>query len=309
MDKILNLSSHTLNKLYSWIPHDLQYEKIVFFPDVCPGRSLLPTGTAVITRQEDWRKYAVSDIGCGMLMSKSSLKLADYRQKEWDEVLSILKNNKEEKGQLGSGNHFLDLFCSLRDESLYFVIHTGSRLEGNGIEDLIDNPKMFDKKYESIVLWAKENRYTINGFLERVYGKLDIVLDKPHNTYKLMEDGSVLIRKGSVELNPGDITIIPSSIDGDMVMVRGTDKISDCLNSLSHGTGRKYSRSDAKTYAEQYNYEALRRRIYIPDSISNASIKTEAPFCYRSINDCMNLLGDIVEEVERFVPIAYIGQL
>lgn len=92
-------------------------------------------------------------------------------------------------------------------------------------------------------------------------------------------------------------------------MVRGTDKISDYLNSLSHGTGRKYSRSDTKTYAEQYDYEALRRRIYIPNSISNASIKTETPFCYRSIDDCMNLLGDIVEEVERFVPTAYIGQL
>lgn len=178
-----------------------------------------------------------------------------------------------------------------------------------GIEDLIDNPKMFDKKHESTVLWAKENRYTINSFLEKVYGTLDVILDKPHNTYELMENGSVLIRKGSVKLNPGEITIIPSSMDGDMVMVKATDKISNCLNSLSHGTGRKYSRSDAKTYAEQYDYKALRKRIYVPDSISDASIKTEAPFCYRSIDDCMNLLGDIVEEVERFVPIAYIGQL
>lgn len=138
---------------------------------------------------------------------------------------------------------------------------------------------------------------------------MDIVLDRPHNTYELMEDGSVLIRKGSVELNPRDITIISSSMDGDMVMVKATDKILNCLNSLFHGTGRKYSRSDAKTYAEQYNYKALRKRIYVLDSISDASIKTEAPFCYRNIDDCMNLLGDIVEEVEGSVPIAYIGQL
>lgn len=71
--KILNLSPYTTNELYSWIPHDLKYEKIVFFLDVCLGRSPLPTGTATITRQTDWRKYAVSDIGCGMLMSRSSL--------------------------------------------------------------------------------------------------------------------------------------------------------------------------------------------------------------------------------------------
>lgn len=110
------------------------------------------------------------------------------------------------------------MFCSLKDETLYFVIHTGSRFEGNRIEDLIDNPKMFDKKYESTVLWAKENRYTINSFLEKVYGTLDVILDKPHNTYELMKNGSVLISKSSVKLNPGEITIIPSSMDGDMVM-------------------------------------------------------------------------------------------
>lgn len=99
-----------------------------------------------------------------------------------------------------------------------------------GIENLINNPEMFDKKYESTVLWAKENRYTINSFLEKVYGTLDVILDKLHNTYELMENGSVLIRKGSVKLNPGEITIILSSMNGDMVMVKATDKISNCLN-------------------------------------------------------------------------------
>lgn len=122
------------------------------------------------------------------------------------------------------------MYCSLKDERLYFVIHTGSRLKGKEIESLIDSPKLFDKKYESTVLFAKENRYAINSFLEKVYGGLEIVLDKPHNTYEITDDGSALIRKGAVKLNPGETTILPSSMDGDMVMVKATPKISNYLN-------------------------------------------------------------------------------
>ena len=34
------------------IPHDLTAEKVVFLPDACPGKSPLPTGTAVLTHQQ-----------------------------------------------------------------------------------------------------------------------------------------------------------------------------------------------------------------------------------------------------------------
>lgn len=308
-NKISNLSAELINKLYGWIPHDLNYEKIVFFPDACPGKSPLPTGTAVLTNQENWRKFAISDIGCGMLMAKSQLKLNDFNKKEWNEIYKLLKKNKSDKPQLGSGNHFLDMFCSLKDERIYFVVHTGSRHEGRKVEKLLDKPAAFDKEYENTVKWARENRMSVYDFLEKVYGKLDLVLDKPHNTYEILNNGNVIIRKGSVKLEAGDRTIIPSNMEGDMILVEATKEISKYLNSMSHGTGRVMSRGESKQYAEQYDYEALRKLIYIPEQISNASIKTEAPFCYRNIDDCMNLLNGVVTEVERFIPIAYIGQL
>jgi hypothetical protein len=70
---IINLSAEPIGRLHSWIPHGLQAEKIVFLPDACPGKSPLPTGTAVLTRQSNWRRFAVSDCGCGMRLLRTDL--------------------------------------------------------------------------------------------------------------------------------------------------------------------------------------------------------------------------------------------
>jgi len=75
--EITNLSAEPLGKLHSWLPHDLKAEQVVFLPDACPGKSPLPTGTAVLTRQADWRKFAVSDCGCGMRLVRSSVQPND----------------------------------------------------------------------------------------------------------------------------------------------------------------------------------------------------------------------------------------
>ena len=52
--EIVNLTAEPLGKLYSWLPHDLHAEKVVFLPDACPGKSPLPTGTVVLTHQADY---------------------------------------------------------------------------------------------------------------------------------------------------------------------------------------------------------------------------------------------------------------
>ena len=75
---IKNYSAEPIHKLYSWIPNGLNAEEIIFFPDACLGKSPLPTGTVVKTKQEDWRKFAVSDCGCGMLLAKSKIKKSEF---------------------------------------------------------------------------------------------------------------------------------------------------------------------------------------------------------------------------------------
>ena len=145
--KIVNLSSEPPGILHSWIPHSLDAEQIVFLPDACPGKSPLPTGTAVLTRQPDWRRFAVSDCGCGI------------------------------------------------------------------------------------------------------------------------------------------------------------------LHSMSHGTGRKLSRGNCKPLADAFDFKALRRDVLVPRGVEDASLRTEGPYAYRDLDDCLSLITDYVEETARFAVVAYMGHL
>ena len=45
-----------------------------------PRESSLPTGTAVLTRQTDWRRFAVSDCGCGMRFLRTGLSPEELSQ-------------------------------------------------------------------------------------------------------------------------------------------------------------------------------------------------------------------------------------
>src|SRR6266481_21951 len=103
--KLTNLSSEPVGKLHSWLPHDLEAEQVVFLPDACPGKSPLPTGTAVLTAQSDWRRFAVSDCGCGMRLVRSSLAKKDLTLERWDQLANRLRANKGSLGDLGGGNH------------------------------------------------------------------------------------------------------------------------------------------------------------------------------------------------------------
>src|ERR1700733_260872 len=179
--EITNLSAEPLGKLHSWIPHDLKAEQIIFLPDACPGKSPLPTGTAVLTRQEDWRRFAISDCGCGMRLVRSRVSVNDFDRERWNAVAGYLRANKGGLGDLGGGNHFLDALAPDDDGPVYFLIHTGSRSESGHVDALVESPADFDKTFDQVVKWAADNRATIHDRLEKVFGKTDLILDLPHN--------------------------------------------------------------------------------------------------------------------------------
>ncbi len=306
---ILNLSAEPLGKLHAWLPHDLRAEKVVFLPDACPGKSPLPTGTAVLTHQEEWRRFAVSDCGCGMRLVRSSLKPDDLSIEAWDAVAENLVANRGGLGDLGGGNHFLDALVPYADNRLHFLIHTGSRAESGLVDEFVDEPDAFDREFERVVAWAAENRAKVQESVEEVFGSVELVLDLPHNTCETMPDGGALIRKGAVRVEPGGLNIIPSHMVGDVSLVRGTAGVKDALCSLSHGTGRAMSRSDCKPLAESFDFGVMREKIMIPARIQDASLRTDGPFAYRDLDDCLALLAGYVEEVERFSVVAYMGHL
>lgn len=306
--QITNLSAEPLGKLYSWIPHDLQAEQIVFLPDACPGKSPLPTGTVVYTRQPDWRRFAVSDCGCGMRLLRSGLTYTDLTQQAWNQLADLLRKNKGLLGDLGGGNHFLDALLPY-DGPIHFLIHTGSRNESGHVDALIDNPVAFDATFQRVVQWAKDNRSAVHAAIEQVFGATTLILDAPHNYYELQADGAAIIRKGAVRVQPNDLAIIPSHMAGEVVLVRATERVTEILCSMSHGTGRTMPRGECKPLADQFDFAQLRRQVMLPAGVDNASLRTEGPYAYRDLDECLLLLTGYVEEITRFAVVAYMGHL
>lgn len=306
---VVNLSAEPLGILHSWIPGDLEAERIVFLPDACPGKSPLPTGTAVLTRQANWRKFAVSDCGCGMRLLRSNLSPSELDLARWDRVADLLRRNKGGLGDLGGGNHFLDALEPHGDGPLHFLVHTGSRNESGHVDAYVDSPDRFDSEFDRVVKWAADNRAAIHDAINQVFGNVELVLDLPHNTYQILDDGAALIRKGSVHVEPGDLSILPSHMLGDVVLVRASDRVVDILNSISHGTGRKMSRSDCKPLADGFDFAAMRQQVMIPKGVNNSSLRTDGPFAYRDLDECMSLMDGYVEAVARYSVIGYMGHL
>lgn len=307
--EILNLSAEPLWKLHTWVPRGLVAERIVFLPDACPGKSPLPTGTAVQTRQPDWRRFAVSDCGCGMRLMRSELDAKAITQARWDGLAERISRNKGGLGDLGGGNHFLDALLPYDDGPIHFLVHTGSRDESGHVDALVDDPAAFDRAFDRVVAWAADNRAALHREIDAVFGRTELVLDLPHNTYEALPDGGAIIRKGSVRVTAGDPVVIPSHMSGDVVLVRATAKVTQSLGSLSHGTGRKMSRSDCKPFADAFDFAALRRSVLMPSTLADASLRTEGPYAYRDLDECLALLDGYVEEVTRFAVVAYMGHL
>ena len=307
--ELINLSAEPIGRLHSWIPHDLEAERIIFLPDACPGKSPLPTGTAVLTRQANWRKFAVSDCGCGMRLLRSELSAAELDLVRWDRFADRLRPNKGGLGDLGGGNHFLDALEPYDDGPLHFLIHTGSRNESGHVDAFINDPERFDDEFDRVVSWAADNRAAIHESISQIFGKVELVLDLPHNTYEILDDGAAVIRKGSVHVEPGDLSILPSHMSGDVVLVRASERVADILFSISHGTGRKMSRAACKPLAESFDFAAMRQRVLIPTGVDDSSLRTDGPFAYRDLDECLALIEGYVEQVTRFSVVGYMGHL
>lgn len=69
------------------------------------------------------------------------------------------------------------------------------------------------------------------------------------------------------------------------------------------------SRSDCKPFADSYDYAGLRRSVLIPDGVEDSSLRTDGPFAYRELDECLGLIDDYVEVVGRFGVVGYMGHL
>jgi len=301
--EVINYSQEKAEKILSMLPNGLRAEKVIVLPDICKVRWRIPTGMVALTKQEDWRKYAISDVGCGMLLCQSDM--TDFNASLWDELYYKIKTAGKEIGDLNIGNHFINALKSKTDRKLYFLIHCGVDKDIELLENLsINNHTEFDDYYKSIIQRAEESRYAIFEMIKSVFGNLKFTLDKNHNHYENTEDG-VIIRRGAVKIEPNQLTVIPSNLCGEVALVKATDKVSKTLFSLSHGTGRLIGREEMDK-VKDVDYRELREKLYIPSMIPNENLKMDTPDCYRDLDSCLELIDNLIQVEDRYTIIGYL---
>lgn len=239
-------------------------------------------------------------------------------------------NNHVHLGTLGTGNHFIEV-CLDEADSVWFMLHSGSRGVGNAIGTLFielaqrdmrqhianlpdknlayfqEGSRHFDD-YVEAVGWAQDfARRNREVMMDAVIRAAHDVIAKPfgidehavncHHNYVQKERhfGSDIFvtRKGAVSAQKGELGIIPGSMGAKSYIVRGLGN-PESFCSCSHGAGRTMSRTQARrqfTVADQ-----VRATAHV-ECRKDAAVIDEIPMAYKDIDAVMAAQRSLVEVV------------
>lgn len=232
-------------------------------------------------------------------------------------------------GTIGSGNHFAEFqkieavidapalaALGIYENNVQLLVHSGSRglgeeilrrhidkYRGAGLSTQTEDFQAYITAHDQAVSWAKVNRGVI---AERFLGALGMggncVLDITHNSVTPSGD-SWLHRKGAAPADKGSV-VIPGSRGSLSYLVKPLSGTA-ALQSLAHGAGRKWKRSDAKgRLSRRYTIYDLSQtplggRVICEDK---ALIYEEAPEAYKDISQ-------VISDMESFGLISVIATL
>lgn len=240
-----------------------------------------------------------------------------------------LKSPLSQLGTLGSGNHFVEI-CLDENQTVWVVLHSGSRGIGNQIGQLFIELAKEDMRRHFINLPDRDMAYLVEGTdhfddyfeamswaqdyaLANRESMLDSVLRVLRSRLRPFTTGSLAInchhnyasrerhygadvivtRKGAVRARQGELGIIPGSMGAKTFIVRGKGS-RESFDSCSHGAGRTMSRTEA------------RRRFTVDDHMvatagvecrKDDSVLDETPGAYKNIDDVMSAQSDLVDVV------------
>ena len=204
----------------SWIESNAveqlkKYEKldgmirITGLPDLHAGR--VPVGAAFVTEKKIYPYLTGSDIGCGIALFNTKVKMKKFKRENFIRDLSkadFLENigldlteydfpYMEKLGTIGSGNHFAEFQkiekiylkeefekLNISKDNLMLLVHSGSRIYGqvileeyqekHGVQPLEAGSEEFSeymKEHNNAVRYAEVNRKIIAEKLLRITGK------------------------------------------------------------------------------------------------------------------------------------------
>lgn len=303
--------------------------RVVGLPDLHAGK--IPVGLAVETRNIIYPHIIGNDIGCGMTLFKTGISKKKFKQDRWIKCLGKIKdlsdievtNTYEEEcpisslGTIGSGNHFVEIQCisevynkekfeqlKFSSDDVMMLVHCGSRNYGetilkkfydkNGLE--VESEKAVDyiKSHDNALIWAERNREVISKKIMKsigISGDIEKILSINHNFIEKRED-KFIHRKGAVSSERGAV-IVPGSRGSLSYIVMPTENTEISLYSLSHGAGRKWSRSICKSRLKnKYNKDTIKQTKFKSQILCNDVnlLFQEAPEAYKNIEQIIESL-------------------
>ncbi|AFS77589.1 release factor H-coupled RctB family protein [Gottschalkia acidurici 9a] len=234
---------------------------------------------------------------------------------------------KEKLGTIGGGNHFAELqeidevydneeldSISMNKSIIYLLVHSGSRSYGESIlrkfiedyscqDGLYIGSDAFNKymaDHERALEFAKLNRELIAYRILKAIGAKDNqkILDSVHNGISKKEIDSqehYIHRKGTAPSDEGCV-IVAGSRGTKSYIVKPYENLYDYAFSISHGSGRKWSRFGCKEKLENmYSKKSVRQNKLVYNLIykDKSVVYEEAPEAYKNIE---NVIEDMVNE-------------
>jgi tRNA-splicing ligase RtcB (3'-phosphate/5'-hydroxy nucleic acid ligase) len=237
------------------------------------------------------------------------------------------KEPQKQLGTLGGGNHFIEV-CLDTEQTVWVMLHSGSRGIGNMIGQLfielarqdmkkhfinlpdrdlsylVEGTNHFDDYVEAMT-WAQdyaaENRRAMMDAVLRVmreelrpFAMGDVAVNCHHNycTRERHFDADLLVtRKGAVSAKRGELGIIPGSMGARSFIVRGLGN-AESFESCSHGAGRVMSRTAARKRFTVADHEAATEGV---ECRKDAAVIDETPAAYKDIDAVMAAQRDLVE--------------
>lgn len=240
------------------------------------------------------------DVGCGV----TGFKLPKL---EFKEAADMIAEYLKDKQILGRGNHFVDLCSSIYSQHVDFnpnysamLIHT------DGKEGKQNAPKTIPE--------AEKRRYDAEMFRRELGEKLADILgvtshcfgNWTHNSVEVCNE-KVIYRKGTIKAKAEEINVLLASLGREVFLYTVVEKNMPPFSSMPHGTGRIGPLSDIKATIEKAR--ELRRKVYVPETISDSSLRSEHPDCYHDFQHVLKELHQYMVGLGHLKIKAYVGKI
>lgn len=238
--------------------------------------------------------------------------------------------HKKSLGTIGLGNHFCEvnaiheildptLFANLAldKEKLFLQVHSGSRglgeeilrshtdqLGAKGLSGL--DADAYLAKHDYAVHWARANREKIaEKALTLLKSEARQVLDICHNNVIRLENDCYLHRKGATPTDQGPIMIPGSRGALSYLVLPVEQELQLSGQSLPHGAGRKWKRSDCRGRLEhRYSVGALQKT-----KLGSRVICSDKELLYEEAPEAYKKIESVIDDLQSFGLVKVIASL